>query len=327
MSTKLSVVIPCHNRREALEATLESLGRQTLPAGQFEVIVVDQASTDGCRELVRTMETPYRLHLVTQDAAYGPSLARNAGVEAADCPIVLFLDADIIPAPDLAAAQAACQEANPGALTCGRILPYRPAYTSFVERAANPDGTLDRGDTPGPLPFYEAFSGHLSLAVDTFQRVGPFDPDLKGYEDVDFAYRAHRLGYAIVSCPMAIGYHNHPRTLEQRLAQARAYNRLLPVLMERYPEIRGAIPWQCVNEPIDWQRDSRPQVLAKIGTHFLAFPLVRGAFRQVLMLLDRFEWSPRLAKALYWRLWRASWYLGFREGTAQLRAGPASDSA
>lgn len=323
MSLALSIIIPCHNRREALQATLESLCRQATPAQQFEVIVVDQASTDGSRQVVRAMETPYKLRLLTQEAAHGPSAGRNAGVAAVDSPRLLFLDADLIADPGLVAAQIACQRANPGALICGRILPYQPAYTSFVERAANPDRMLDRGEAPGPLPFYEAFSGHLALAVDTFLRVGPFDSDLRSYEDVEFAYRAHRLGHPIVSCPMAIGFHNHPRTVRERMAQARAYNRMLAVLYRRYPEICGVIPAQQVNEPIDWRRDSAAQVLAKIKVQMLAMRPVRGSLSLSLILLEHLRMCPRLTRALYWRLWRANWHLGFREGAAQFRAARA----
>jgi GT2 family glycosyltransferase len=313
--TKLSIVMPCHNRREALRLTLDSLARQTCPPEAFEVIVVDQASSDGSRELARAADTPYEVRLVEQGGKYGISVARNGGIEAASSDLVLLLDADLITDPGLVAAHLACQAAYPGSLGCGRVLPYPPAYVSFVDRASNPDGMLDRGDKQGTLPFYEAFGGHLSFPVELFRQVGPFDKDLRGYEDIDFAYRAHQLGYAIVSCSEAIGYHNHPRTLAERLVQARTYNRMLPLLHKRYPEIRSVMPWQRVNEPIDWRQDGRSQVLAKVGTHLLASPPVRGSFRLTLALLERFQLSPRIAKALYWRLWRANWYLGFREGS------------
>jgi GT2 family glycosyltransferase len=314
MTKVLTIVIPCHNRREALHFTLDSLCQQTFPAEDFEVIVVDQASTDGARELASTIEIPYELHLIGQDAKYGISVSRNAGVEAANSPIVLFLDADLLADPGLVQAHVACHAASPGALVCGRVLPYPPAYTSFIDQAANPDMGLDRGDAEGPLPFYQAFGGHLSLTTDTFRRVGPFDPQLKGFEDIEFAYRAKRLGFPIVNCPRAISYHNHPRTLRERCARARAYIRMVPFSLNRYPELKGTIPLIRDLEPIRWREDSGTQLLKKLRVRVFGFVLVRWSFFLTLILLDRLRLLPRLVKILYWRLLLGNWYLGFREG-------------
>jgi glycosyltransferase involved in cell wall biosynthesis len=101
---KVSVVMPNHNRADALPMTLEALSRQTFPASEFEVIVVDQASTDGSRELVESFSSPYRLRLLKQAGKFGISVARNGGVEAADSNLIILLDADIIPDPGLVSA-------------------------------------------------------------------------------------------------------------------------------------------------------------------------------------------------------------------------------
>lgn len=321
MTKAISVVIPCHNRRDALQLTLDSLCRQTLPADQFEVIVVDQVSIDGCRELVRGYRSPYALHLIEQDAAYGPSVARNAGAGGASAPLLLFLDADMIAEPEALVAHVAGHAGEPRSLLCGRVLPYWPAYASFVERAANPEGGLDRGGAPGQLPFYDAFSNHLSMPRQVFDSVGPFDPGLRAFEDVDFAYRAHRLGIRIINCPQAIAYHNHPRPFEERLAQARGYNRTLPILLARYPELHGQTPGLLDLEPIHWGQDRGLTLYRKLRLRVYASAPVRWAFHKGLLILDRRQVGRRLAKILYWRLLQGYWLLGFREGAQALAAG------
>ena len=60
----LSVIIPSYNRRELLRRCLDSLAVQTQDAASFEVVVVDDGSTDGTAEMVAELHTPYRLQLV-----------------------------------------------------------------------------------------------------------------------------------------------------------------------------------------------------------------------------------------------------------------------
>lgn len=314
MSIALSVVMPCHNRREALRLALESLCRQTLAASDFEVIVVDQASTDGSRDLACSLATPYCLRLLEQGGKYGISVARNAGFEAACGPLVLVLDADHVADPGVVEAHAAYQARHGTGLVYGRVQSFPPAYRSFVERAADPEGGLDMGREERLLPFYQAFGNHVSLSVNIFHRVGSFDPELKGFEDIDFAYRAQSLGYSLRLCPKAISYHNHPRTPQERFAQARSYNRMIPILLERYPELHGRIPLLQDYEPVRWGQDGTGLLWRKLRARAYGLPPIQSLFFWALTQLDRRQTGRRLAKILFWRLHVGQSYLGFREG-------------
>jgi GT2 family glycosyltransferase len=275
MTPHLTIVMPCHNRHEALRLTLESLCQQRAAPDAFAVLVVDQASTDGSRQLVRSLETPFELGILEQDAKYGISVARNAGTEAARSELVLLLDADLIADPGLVEAHLVNHMQYPQSLACGQVKPYPPAYDTYVEEIAGPDDGLDRGSSGEYLPFYQGFGGHLSFSKTAFSRIGPFDPQLIGYEDIDFAYRADRLGYKLVNCTAAISYHNHRRSLQERYAQARLYNRMLPVLLDRYPELKGWIPIFRDFEPINLRMDNPRQILDKISIRAMAAAPVR----------------------------------------------------
>jgi glycosyltransferase involved in cell wall biosynthesis len=311
---KLSVVMPCHNRINALKLTLDSLSNQTFPAEDFEVIVVDQASTDGSRQLVSSYEALFTLRLLEQDQKYGISIARNAGISAARSDLVLILDADLIADPHLLESHYTCHLQNPDALLCGRVKPYYPAYLTYIEEVANPDAGLDRGVKTQDLPFYQGFGGHMVLTKEAFQVIGLFDPNMIGYEDIDFAHRAIQCGYRIVNNAQAISYHNHPRTINERLAQARLYNRMLPVFLERYPQHKGKIIIFQDLEPIHIYRDSPARLIKKLLVRLYSLPLVQKIFLSVLMILGRKRKMSRLVRFLFWRLLVGNWYLGYKDG-------------
>jgi GT2 family glycosyltransferase len=299
----VSVVMPNHNRVDALPHTLEALTRQHYPASNFEVIVVDQASTDGSRELVEGFTASYRLRLVRQDARYGISVARNGGVQAAEGDLVILLDADIIADPGLVEAHVKLHRRAGGAiLGCGRLWPYPPAYRSFIEQVANPDAGLERGVELEDFPVYYAFGGHLSFTVDTCRRVGPFDPQLRGAEDIEFAYRASQAGIGIKNCREAIGYHNHHRSLEEHRQRAASYWSMTPRLMAMHPELKGRMPGFAELEPLRLGREPLSLSMAKSRAAFWALPPVRSGLYRYLCWAEERRAFPRMTKFSYYRL-------------------------
>src|SRR4051794_19573445 len=96
----VSVVIPTHNRIERLKRVLVALECQNYALGDFEVIVVSDGSSDGTDEYLRTLTTPLQLHAVAQPNQ-GVAVARNNGMRKATGDIILFVDDDVVPAPQL----------------------------------------------------------------------------------------------------------------------------------------------------------------------------------------------------------------------------------
>jgi glycosyltransferase involved in cell wall biosynthesis len=106
-----SVVIAAHNAAQTLPSTVRSVLAQTRP--DFEIIVVDDGSTDGTGDALRGVSDD-RIVYVRQ-TNQGPAVARNAGVEHAAGKYVCLLDSDDLWLPDYFATMAAALEADPGA--------------------------------------------------------------------------------------------------------------------------------------------------------------------------------------------------------------------
>ena len=239
-------------------------------------------------------------------------------MEAASSEWVLLLDADLIADPGLLEAHIAFSQQHLHVLSCGRVKPYPPVYSTYIERIANPDGGLDRGEEEGTLAFYNSLGGHMLFSKELFSRVGFFNPELKGFEDIDFAYRATLLEIPIIYNPKAVSYHNHPRSLAERFEQARLYNRMLPVLFERYPELKGNLPLLSQYETILWRKDHGKQIWNKLTTRFFGLSSTQSLSTAILKILNHYQCLPRLVRSLYWRLLIGNWYCGYRDGLLAL---------
>jgi glycosyltransferase involved in cell wall biosynthesis len=95
-----SVVIPTYNRCESLRRCLDSLFAQDYPKGKFEILVVDDGSTDGTKEMLGGLtKTRHCLKWFSQPHK-GPAAARNLGLKKAAADIVGFTDDDCLPESD-----------------------------------------------------------------------------------------------------------------------------------------------------------------------------------------------------------------------------------
>lgn len=109
---EISVVVPTYNRCRIVTRTVEALFAQSASGAEYEVIVVDDGSTDGTADALRQLRPACRFRVIAQENR-GPSAARNAGYRASEANLVLFLDDDMLADPGLVAAHLAAHE-EPG---------------------------------------------------------------------------------------------------------------------------------------------------------------------------------------------------------------------
>jgi glycosyltransferase involved in cell wall biosynthesis len=198
----VSVVISTHNRAPSLVLTLESLARQETPPGlHYEVIVVDNNSTDSTRAVVEGVRSRgfTRLHY-RFEPQQGVSYGRNTGISIARAPIVAFTDDDNDVSPAWVATIKATLDAHPEVdVLGGPILPRWPFPPPLWldRRHWSPLAIMDYGDRPfpsnaaWPLCFLTA---NLAVRRKTFERVGVFSPSFPRGQDHEFLLRFWRAG-------------------------------------------------------------------------------------------------------------------------------------
>jgi glycosyltransferase involved in cell wall biosynthesis len=212
-----SIVIPTYNRLPILQKALRALEVQTFDAKlvtNYEIIVVDDGSTDGTIEwLNNTM--PELPHLKIYEQAHkGASAARNLGVEQAIGDTIIFIDSDIIVTPSFLQCHATALMQEQQVLGNDKIFTYGAVINTanFVEPTSEPYKIID---------FSNAYfaTTNVAIAKHWLLDVGLFDLgfDLYGWEDLELGVRLKNCGIKMVKCPEAVGYHWHPAFSLDRL--------------------------------------------------------------------------------------------------------------
>ncbi len=178
----VSVVIPNYNYEKTLRAVLDSVYAQTHPPVQ--VIVVDDASADSSRDIIRT----YPCTLLESPVNRGVSAARNRGAAAAHGEVIFFLDADTALAPDAIANAVAILEAEPEVGCVHGLIDTEPLFDDgWVERYRVLHHHVGRLRGLGLVS--TAYFAAAAIRRDVFERAGPFDERLRDSEDVEYSNR------------------------------------------------------------------------------------------------------------------------------------------
>jgi glycosyltransferase involved in cell wall biosynthesis len=184
-----SIIIPAFNEEKMIGRCLDSIARLDYPKDAFEVIVVDNGSTDQTVEIARSFGGRLAISVLVRPRVYISAL-RNAGASAAKGRIFAFLDADMLVPPDwLRQAETIFAQANAG-VTGGHC--SAPADSSWVARSWFGRRHRTTRWQPSYVP-----SGNLLVSRRNFFKIGGFDDQLQTSEDCDFSSRAKGLGMTL----------------------------------------------------------------------------------------------------------------------------------
>lgn len=226
-----SVIVPAYQAADVIGACVRALVRQTVDRARYEIIVVDDGSTDATGDVAKAAGADRVLRIVHG----GPSTARNAGIEAAQGEIVLFTDADCEPAEDWIAQMVAPLN-DPQVM--GVKGTYRTRQASSIARLVQLEFEIRyaRMAALERIDFVDTYAAAYRRAL--LVEYGGFDTafPIPSAEDVDLSFRLARAGHWLVFAPDAWVWHRHPATLGRYLARKARFGYWRALLYVRYPD-------------------------------------------------------------------------------------------
>jgi GT2 family glycosyltransferase len=297
MAYDISVVIPTHNRLEVLAEVLQALEFQASPP-PFEVVVVDDGSTDGTAEWLRGRAFDLPLRILTQTNS-GPAAARNTGVAVASGEWVAFLGDDTVPSPGWLAAHREAHRKrgdDPHLAVIGYTGWHKRMRLTPFLRYINEHG-LQFGyaliRNPEDVPFNFFYTSNLSLRRDLLL-VEPFDLRFPyaAWEDIELSYRLKKRGLRLVYEPAATVAHDHPTDLNRFEARQEKAGYCAVVFFRLHPELGPflgvgpdgppPLPPASRQKRLAWlvhALQSGPVSLPKVWDEVLRYHYIRGLHR------------------------------------------------
>lgn len=245
----ISVVIPTCNRAAILSRTLEALKHQNFEAGAWEVLVIDDGSTDETASVVRSCRQDFPVplyYLFQQNRKQGA--ARNLGARRARGELLLFLGDDIVPTAGFLAEHARSRDKLPSRIDRSKVAvigysrwPPEFETTPFLEFIGEQGWQFGFSliETPEDVPFNFFYTSNLSLPRCFFLENGGFDEGFQeyGWEDVELSWRLKKQDMRIVYNSRAVAYHYHPTSLESFVKRQRKVGESAWHFYQLHPEL------------------------------------------------------------------------------------------
>lgn len=288
---EVSVVIPTHNRCASLLRLLKALCQQDFPADRMEVVVAADGCTDDTHAAIKAFAAPFPISDVRL-SGLGPSHARNAGAAAARGRILLFIDDDIEPLPQLVSSHVSRHRASGSDRFV--LMGYYPTQistqTGFYAAALATwwEEAFEAMAVPGHRFIYSnVFAGNLSLPRKVFQDLGGFSTEFPhpGGEDYELGIRLAKKGAIFGFSRAAIGLHYETSDIRRSMRRkriegvsdvciARFHPEIVPRLRlswEAFPLSERITRWAAFKAPwvsrlIDWSGLGGARIAEAVGS-------------------------------------------------------------
>lgn len=261
----ISVQMCTYNRRYLLGKVLAALFDQDLPPDAYEIVLVDDGSTDGTYEsVIAPLRPPCALQVIRQRNA-GLAAGRNVGIARARGSVVLFIDDDVLATRTLLSAHVRFHRKNPAAICRGAVI----NVSSFE-------------NLPPPRYTWRNYSGayfwttNVSIPLALIKEAGCFDERFGeyGWEDLELGFRLRARGTPSILARDAVVYHYKPAPSADQVPgmtrQARAQARTALKFLEKHPHWRVALATGQIAPLVFWSRVARafgwPKLLERVST-------------------------------------------------------------
>lgn len=237
----LSVIIPTYNRAEKLEKCLEALKNQSLALGSFEVIIVNDGSTDETSAILKKWVEAWPILRVLSEQNSGQGIARNKALKLAQGQVVLFIGDDIYPQKNFLEEHARFHQNHPEKeYACLGLTEWDPSQeiTSYMVWLTEGGPQFAYHDLkPGrEASFWYFYTSNISLKREFLE---PFDEDFKtyGFEDIELGYRLAKKGMKLIFLPEALTFHEHPMSEQTLRGKMLAIGKSAVLFQKKHPEV------------------------------------------------------------------------------------------
>jgi glycosyltransferase involved in cell wall biosynthesis len=324
----VSIIIPTFNRCPSLLETLKSLEDQSLPADRFEVIVVDDGSTDSTTQ-VAAKAFPYPFRYIRQENQ-GSAEARNRGAIESRGRLLVFIDDDIYLEPEYVEGLWEEHIFHEDIVGMGTsyTLSKEPG-TLFTRTYSAVVNSSTQYRQSAFVLFTECQTNNLSVLRDDFFQIGMMQ-DIAGdgptwWGDIDFGYRAHKLGFRFCRSGKAVCRHydysiqDFKTFCRRNLVAAQ----IAVLLFKKYPEVQMHLPMFDDKTPISLQSDPLPLVAQKLWHSINSVRLFQASMERLVSLMERILPYPALLWPMYRWIMSSYIYQGYRRGLQKF--GPVEE--
>lgn len=287
----VAVIIPTYNRQEFLHQTLHTIRQQTMPMDCFEVIVVDDGSTDGTAEVAQKIY-PFSLRYLYQENQ-GDAAARNTGVAQNEAEILVFLDDDILLHPNYLTGLVAAHEGATHKIVIGKQHLWLEEGSPLDSPVSVKVAVASDYNTLVQIPFVDVCSNNMSVRREAYYEIGMMQsldfPGSSIWCDVDFAYRAYQKGFEFYCNPQAVCWHRDyvAQNLENHKSRMYKVAYRAVTLFQKYPDLPPHLPMFADKLPIQWQQDTLSLIVRKLVRRLASSAPALWGLEWLRGLLDR----------------------------------------
>lgn len=322
---EVSVIVTTRERRAALIATLEALATQDVPASVYEVVVVDDGSTDGTYDAVAALRVPYALRVLRHPEQRGVSAGRNTAIREARGRVLILLSDDLLVPPGFVAAHLAALARHPGAWIVGgfRQLPSLrdTPFGRYLDDVEEGFTRARQQAAVGPELWELSWptARNLSLPRADFLAAGPFDERFRSTcEDQDLAIRARARGVRFLYDASIDCLHNDQAGDLVRCCRGQGRGTHDTVLFcAKHGGEHARSPLARANGPIA-RADGPAGIARKAAKWLLSRDPVLAVLHRAVPLLERAGAPEPVLRRVYRALIGLHTFRGWRDGLATL---------
>lgn len=262
----VSIVIPTHNRKEKLEHLIRSILKSDYPKNKLEIIVVDDASTDGTHEHIKRLFPQVKIIRNNEEKLLAES--RNIGIRASKGKYIFIIDDDNVVDRNTIKELVEFMEKHPEVGVAGPIMYFlndptrvwcagvKRSYWTTITKLIG-FNTRDNGQYKEPYES-EDFPNAFIIRREVFEKVGLFNSKIFPihYDEGDFCQRARKAGYKVMVVPTARVWHDIPLPEQSRTSVLH-----LKSPLRAYYAVRNRILFHAL-----WSKNAIQRFVALLGS-------------------------------------------------------------